>query len=161
MVFDSTSRSDVLILELLQSDSTQSVAQVAERAHLSTSACHRRIKSLEQNGTILGYSARLDPTKLGLGLHAFVEISLISQSREAMTQFEEAVANFGDILECHLMSGGSDYYLRISASDLDHFDDIHRNCLARLPGVSAIKSSFAIRRIKTWGGYPVRRKGER
>ncbi len=73
-----------------------------------------------------------------------------------MERFERAVADFDDILECHLMSGSADYILRVSARDLGHFDTIHRSCLSELPGVSAMRSSFAIRRIKSWRGYPVR-----
>lgn len=150
-------RSDILLLEALQVDSRQSIADLAAHSGMSTSACHRRIRALEEQGLIAGYGARLSPTALGLGLHAFVEISLTSQSRESMDAFEAAVTRFDEILECHLMSGAADYLLRIAAEDLDDFDHIHRNCLARLPGVSAMRSSFAIRRIKAWNGYPVRR----
>jgi DNA-binding Lrp family transcriptional regulator len=148
-------RSDVRILDALQRDSSRSIAELAELAGVSTSACHRRIKSLEAAGLITGYRAQLDPQRLGLKLQAFVEITLTSQSREAMDRFEQAVAQFDDILECHLMSGNADYILRISARDLEHFDAIHRDCLARLPGVSAMRSSFAIRMIKRWCGYPL------
>ncbi len=149
-------RNDILILDALQSDSSRSIAELAELANVSTSACHRRIKSLEAAGLIAGYHARLDPQRLGLKLQAFVEITLTSQSREAMDRFEQAVADFDDILECHLMSGHADYILRVSARDLEHFDAIHRDCLSRLPGVSAMRSSFAIRTIKRWRGYPLK-----
>ncbi|PZU58356.1 MAG: AsnC family transcriptional regulator [Sphingobium sp.] len=150
-------RADITLLQLLQADSSRSIADLAEKAGLSTSACHRRVRALEEQGIIRNYAARLDPEKLGIGINAFVEISLTSQSREAMDRFEAAVATFDDILECHLMSGNADYILRICANDLRHFDSIHRNCLARLPGVSAMRSSFAIRSIKNWAGYPVNR----
>ena len=86
---------------------------------------------------------------------AFVEITLTSQSREAMDRFEAAVLLYDEVLDCHLMSGGADYLLRIASRDLEHYDHIHRDCLSRLPGVSAMKSSFAIRRIKRWQGYPL------
>jgi len=148
-------RNDSLILEALQADSSRSIADLAEIAGVSPSACHRRIKSLEAAGVISGYSARLDPHRLGLKLEAFVEITLTSQSRDAMDRFEQAVGDFDDILECHLMSGAADYILRIAAPDLEQFDEIHRNCLSRLPGVSAMRSSFAIRTIKRWRGYPL------
>lgn len=149
-------RNDIRILEALQTDSSRSIAELAEVAGVSTSACHRRIKSLEAAGLIAGYRAQLDPQRLGLKLQAFVEITLTSQSRDAMDRFEQAVADFDDILECHLMSGHADYILRVSARDLEHFDTIHRECLSRLPGVSAMRSSFAIRTIKQWCGYPLR-----
>ncbi len=91
----------------------------------------------------------------GLKLLAFVEITLTSQSHEAMDRFEAAVQDYDDILDCHLMSGQADYLLRVAAADLEQYDRIHRDCLARLPGVSAMRSAFAIRRIKRWRGYPV------
>jgi DNA-binding Lrp family transcriptional regulator len=88
-------------------------------------------------------------------MEVFVEITLTSQSREAMERFERAVGDFDDILECHLMSGAADYQLRVAASDLDHYDRIHRDCLARLPGVSSMRTSFSLRRIKRFQGYSV------
>lgn len=143
----------MLLLRALQSDSSRSIAELAELAGVSASACHRRVKALEAAGWVTGYGARLDPKKLGLKLDAFVEITLTSQTREAMDRFEAAVAAFDDILECHLMSGTADYHLRVAAHDLEQFDHIHRNCLARLPGVGSMRSSFAIRTIKPWAGY--------
>ena len=149
-------RNDILILEALQQDSSRSIAELADLAGVSPSACHRRIKSLEAAGTITGYAAQIDPHKLGLRLQAFVEITLTSQSRVAMDRFEAAVQDMADILDCHLMSGSADYLLRVAAHDLEQYDRIHRDCLASLPGVSAMRSAFAIRRIKRWSGYPVR-----
>jgi Lrp/AsnC family leucine-responsive transcriptional regulator len=149
-------RNDVLILEALQKDSSRSIAELAELAGVSPSACHRRIKALEASGVITGYGAQVDPQKLGLKMQAFVEITLTSQSREAMERFERAVADFDEILDCHLMAGHADYLLRVAARDLDQYDRIHRDCLAALPGVSSMRSAFAIRRIKRWSGYPVR-----
>ncbi len=111
---------------------------------------------MEQSGIITSYGARLDPKLLGLSVEVFVEITLNSQSREAMDRFEQAVGDFDDILECHLMSGSADYLLRVAAHDLGQYDAIHRDCLARLPGVSAMRSSFSLRRIKQMRGYPVR-----
>lgn len=105
---------------------------------------------------IAGYGARLEPRLLGLTVEVFVEITLTGQSREVMDRFEQAVGDFDDILECHLMSGSADYLLRVAARDLDQYDSIHRECLARLPGVSSMRSSFSLRRIKQMRGYPVR-----
>ncbi len=148
-------RADLALLLALQDDSSLSIAELAEKVALSPSACHRRIKALEHDGAIAGYGARLEPRRLGLTVEVFVEITLTSQSREAMDRFERSVGDFDDILECHLMSGTADYLLRVAARDLDHYDRIHRECLARLPGVSAMRSSFSLRRIKRMQGYPV------
>ncbi|WHO38348.1 Lrp/AsnC family transcriptional regulator [Sphingobium sp. AP49] len=149
-------RFDIALLEALQSDSRRSMSELGEQIGLSSSACHRRIRTLEEAGMIEGYAARLSPAALGITLQAFVEISLTSQSREAMERFEAAVADFPEILECHLMAGQADYLLRVAAADLKGFDAVHRDCLARLPGVSAIRTSFAIRRIRDWRGYRLR-----
>ncbi|MEP7349948.1 MAG: Lrp/AsnC family transcriptional regulator [Sphingorhabdus sp.] len=146
---------DNMLLHALQNDSSRSIADLAEMVGASPSACHRRIKSLEAAGLIVRYAAVLDPQRLGLKLQAFVEITLTSQSRDAMDRFEQAVGDFDDILECHLMSGNADYILRVAARDLEQFDRIHRDCLSRLPGVSSMRSSFAIRTIKRWSGYPI------
>lgn len=150
-------RADMALLEALQRDSARSIAELAEHCGMSSSACHRRIKALEASGVIAGYAAQLDPYRLGTKLLAFVEITLTSQSHEAMDRFEAAVRDYDDILDCHLMSGQADYLLRVAAVDLEHYDRIHRDCLARLPGVSSMRSAFAIRRIKRWRGYPVPR----
>lgn len=150
-------RADIAILEALQSDSRLTVIEIGERVGLSSSACHRRMQALEKGGVIAGYAATLDPEKLGLGVHAFIEIRLTDQSQPAMNLFEKAVADLEDILECHLMSGDADYLLTVAATNLADFDDIHRNCLSRLPGVSSMTTKFLIRRIKDWAGYPVRR----
>lgn len=149
-------RADLALLEALQRDSSLSISEVADIVALSSSACHRRIKMLEQSGVIAGYGARLEPRQLGLSVEVFVEITLTSQSREAMDRFESSVLDFDEILECHLMSGAADYLLRVAAKDLDQYDWVHRECLARLPGVSSMRSSFSLRRIKQMRGYPVR-----
>ena len=148
-------RFDAHILRELQKDSHIAVAELAERIGLSTSACHRRVKLLEQAGLIDGYSARVTPKALGLDLEVFVDITLTSQSQESMDAFEKAVQLYDEILECVLTTGTADYILRIVARDVAHYDNLHRNCLARLPGVSGMQTSFALRSIKRWRGYPV------
>lgn len=149
-------RIDIALLEAIQTDSRRSMAELGEQVGLSASACHRRVRALEDSGQIAGYAARLDPDAIGLTLQAFVEISLTSQSRESMDRFEQAIDSFPQILECHLMAGQADYLLRVAAPDLKGFDAIHRDCLARLPGVSDIRTSFVIRRIRDWRGFRVR-----
>ena len=153
-------RMDIRLIKALQGDSRQSIAELAERIGMSSSACHRRMRALETSGVITGYVAALDPQRLGLGIQAFVEISLVDQSRNSLDQFETAVARYDDILECHLMSGNADYMLRVAAADLADFDHIHRNCLSQLPGVASMQTSFSIRPIKKWTGYPVNRLAE-
>ena len=147
----------IALLDHLQRDSQVSLNLLSDKVGLSPSACHRRIKLLEQAGAIECYAARLDNRKIGLQLDVFVEIRLTAQTEQSFIAFEKAVHQIGEILECHLMSGEADYRLRVAARDVADYDDIHRNCLARLPGVAAMHSAFAIRAIKKWSGYPVQR----
>ena len=93
---------------------------------------------------------------LGFSIQVFVEITLSSQSQEALNAFETAVMRFEEILECHLTTGQADYFLRVVARDVADYDNIHRNCLARLPGVSSMQTIFVLRPIREWQGYPIR-----
>ena len=150
---------DRRILLEIQRDCRLPIAELAVRAGLSPSACHRRVKLLEARGVIAGYTASLDRMKLGLTIEVFVEISLTAQSEEALERFELAVAQVPEILECHLMGGQFDYLLRIAAEDAQDYERIHRTRIARLPGVSRIQSSLALRTVKAWSGYPVKNSG--
>jgi len=146
---------DSRILRALQRDSSRPVAELADEVGLSASACHRRVKLLEEAGVIAGYAARLDRGRLGFPVQVFVEITLSSQSQEALTAFETAVMRFEEILECHLTTGEADYFLRVVARDVADYDNIHRNCLARLPGVARMQTVFVLRSIREFRGYPV------
>lgn len=150
-------RIDRAILNELQADSSQPMTEIASKAGLSLSACHRRIKLLEASGVIDGYGARLNPKALGLAIEVLVEISLHSQKQSALEQFERAVLRHDEILECKLTTGTSDYMLRIAASDVQEYDHIHRHVLSNLPGVASMRSFFELRTIKPWRGLPVRR----
>lgn len=149
-------RQDRVILNQLQADSSQPMAEIARKAGLSLSACHRRVKLMEAAGVILGYGARLDAAKLGLEIEVFVEISLNSQAQAALEKFEQTVLHYDEILECKLTSGASDYILRIVARNVADYDRIHRQTLAKLPGVASMRSIFTLRSIKSWRGLPVR-----
>lgn len=146
---------DRIILLQLQANSARPIAEVAAAAGLSPSACHRRMKLLEEAGIVAGYGARLSRVALGLANEFFVEISLSTQTEEAFEKFERAVQRMPEILECHLMSGQFDYMLRIVAADTADYERIHRSRLSRLPGVQRIQSSLALRTVKEWGGYPL------
>lgn len=146
---------DANILRALQRDSSRPIADLAATVGLSPSACHRRVKLLEQAGFIAGYAARLDRDALGVPLEILVEISLAAPDLHSMETFEAATADFDDILECQLTSGGADYLLRIAARDMADFARIHHDCLARLPGVARIQPVFVLRTVRAWRGYPV------
>jgi DNA-binding Lrp family transcriptional regulator len=146
---------DRRILTELQRDCRQPIAELAEKAGLSPSACHRRVKLMEEAGVIEGYAARLSRAALSLTIEFFVEISLQTQSEDALERFEKAVALVPEILECHLMGGQFDYLLRVAAVDAQDYERIHRTRIARLPGLARIQSSLALRTVKNWRGYPV------
>ena len=144
MQIDSTDRR---ILVILQRQGRMSNADVAERVNLSASACHRRIQRLEAEGYINDYVALLDPRKLQKPTTVFVEITLSGQADEILDSFEKAVARVPDVLECHLMAGSADYLLKVVADSTEDYARIHRQSLARLPGVAQMQSLFALRTV--------------
>ncbi|MCA1298907.1 Lrp/AsnC family transcriptional regulator [Stappia indica] len=152
-------RIDRRILERLQRDGRIANADLAEVVGLSASACLRRVRALEEAGIIDRYVALLDQSKIGRRMDIFVEISLKSQSNETLSAFEEAVARSTEIMECHLMAGDADYLLRIAAADPVDFERIHRDHLARLPGVSRMRTSFAIRAVSKNTAFPLPEAG--
>ena len=146
---------DRKILRHLQRDSSLALHSLADDIGLSASACHRRIKLLEESGAIAGYRAELNPQALQLSVEVLVQIRLTSQAVETLRAFEGAVQNYPEILECWLLAGQADYVLRVMAEDIEDYERIHRHCLSRLPGVSSMQSSFSLKRIKNWQGYAI------
>lgn len=146
---------DRRILSVLQKQGRMSNADLSERVNLSPSACHRRVQRLEAEGIIRNYVAMLDPRKLGLPTTVFVEITLSGQSDEVLEAFETAVARIPNVLECHLMAGTADYILKLVAEDTEDFARIHRQYLTRLPGVTQMQSSFALRTVFKTTALPV------
>lgn len=140
-------RIDRRIIEELQRDGRMTNAQLAERINLSASACHRRVRHLEDSGIISGYAMIVDQEQVGLPGNVFVEISLARQTEEAFDRFEKAVVLCPEILECHLMAGDSDYLLRVACADARSFERIHRSVLSRLPEVARMRSNFTLRTI--------------
>ena len=146
---------DRRILRALQLNGRLSNADLSETANLSPSACHRRVQRMEKEGYIRDYVALLDPRKLGMPTTVFVEITLQGQADEVLDAFEKAVARIPDVLECHLMAGAADYLLKVVAEDSEDFARIHRQHLARLPGVGQMQSSFALRTVCKTTALPV------
>lgn len=146
---------DRRILRELQKTGRISNADLADKINLSASACHRRVQRLESEGFIKDYVALLDTRKLDRPSTIFVEITLSAQADEVLEAFEREVAKVPDVLECHLMAGTADYILKVVAADTDHFAQIHRRYLARLPGVAQMQSSFALRTVFKTTALPV------
>ncbi len=146
---------DRRILTVLQREGRIANAELADRIALSASACHRRVQRLEQAGYIAAYVALLDARKLGRPTTVFVEITLSGQADEVLEAFEREVKKIPDVLECHLMAGTADYLLKVVAQDTEDFARIHRQRLARLPGVAQMHSSFALRTVFKTTAIPV------
>ncbi len=138
---------DRKIVSALAANGRMTTVDLASRVGLSPSACTRRLQALEANGVISGYRAIVDAEAIGLGITAFVEIALDRQNDEALRTFERALADCPNVLSCHLMSGTSDYLLRVAARDLHDFQDLHAKVLGHLPGVARIESKFALREV--------------
>ncbi|WP_026155186.1 Lrp/AsnC family transcriptional regulator [Paracoccus sp. N5] len=152
MDLDATDRR---ILTVLQRDGRKTNADLAAEVGLSASACHRRVQRLEEAGVIRGYVALLDARKLERPTTVFVEITLSGQADELLEAFEREVRKIPDVLECHLMAGSADYLLKVVAQDTDDFARIHRQFLAKLPGVAQMHSSFSLRTVAQTTALPV------
>jgi len=152
MQLDATDRR---ILAILQKEGRLSNAELSERVNLSPSACHRRVGRLEAEGFIDGYVALLNARRLDRPTTVFVEITLSGQADEVLEAFERAVKLVPDVLECHLMAGSADYLLKVVAENTDDFARIHRQYLARLPGVAQMHSSFALRTVRQTTAIPI------
>jgi Lrp/AsnC family leucine-responsive transcriptional regulator len=146
---------DRRILSALQERGRMSNADLSEQINLSPSACHRRVQRLETEGYIRDYVALLDARKMGVPTTVFVEITLQGQTDEVLDAFEKAIMRIPDVLECHLMAGSADYILKVVAENTDDFARIHRQHLARLPGVAQMQSSFALRTVFKTTALPV------
>ncbi len=146
---------DKRILKALQRRGRLSNSDLSETVNLSASACHRRVQRLEREGYIRDYVALLDARKMHMPTTVFVEITLQGQADEVLDAFEKSVARIPNVLECHLMAGTADYLLKVVAEDTDDFARIHRQYLARLPGVAQMQSSFALRTVFKTTALPV------
>ncbi|MCB4821608.1 Lrp/AsnC family transcriptional regulator [Roseicella aerolata] len=138
---------DRAILRHLRADGRMSNAALAEAVGLSPSACLRRLRLLEHRGVIRGYTAIIEEAAPREGVVVFIQITLERQTDESMKRFEEAVRRCPEVRECYLMTGMSDYLLRVEARDAPDYERIHKDALSRMPGVARIQSSFAIRSV--------------
>ena len=109
---------DLRILTELQQDSSLSNVELARRVHLSPSPCLMRVRHLESEGVIQRYVALCDTKSLGLGLNVFISITLKEQSRKALAEFEHRIAEHDEVMECYLMTGDSDYLIRVALADI-------------------------------------------
>ena len=146
---------DRRILSCLQDDARMTNLELAEAAGLSPAACLRRVRELQAIGVIRRYVTLLDPKMLGLGVSVFVSVSLENQGEKALERFEKAILGRPEVLECYLMTGDSDYLLRVVCADLEAFERFLMNHLTKVVGISSIRSSFALKQVKYSTALPL------
>jgi DNA-binding Lrp family transcriptional regulator len=148
-------RIDCLILRELQRDGRLSNVDLAQRIHLSESATLRRVRALEEAGLINRYVALLNAQKVGFATNVFVSITLHRQDQKDLQAFEEAVRRVPEVMECYLMTGESDYLVRVACRDPADFERLHSQHLTRLPGVARVQSSLALRVVRRSTELPI------
>lgn len=142
-------------MRLLQTNGRLSNAELAARVNLSASACHRRVRALEEDGFIDGYVALLNARAAGRSGVAFVLVTLDQQGRAALDRFEAAALRYPEILECYLLAGSADYLVRIAYADAEDLERIHTATITQLPGVVRVQSTLALRTVKRTTALPV------
>ncbi len=138
---------DRKIIGQLQLDGRISNQELSDRIGLSPSPCLRRVRALEANGVISRYVALVDPAAIGLSVTAFVRVRLDQQGDSHLAEFEIAVADFPEVMECYMMTGEADYQLRVLVRSLGEFEDFLRYRLTRVSGVANVTTSFALRPV--------------
>jgi Lrp/AsnC family transcriptional regulator, leucine-responsive regulatory protein len=146
---------DLRILAELQQDGSLTNVELARRVHLSPSPCLMRVKALESSGAIQRYVALTDPKVLGLGVNVFISISLKEQSRESLAEFERRIAEHDEVMECYLMTGDSDYLIRVALPDIAALERFILNQLTPIPGIEKIRSSFALKQVRYKTALPL------
>ncbi len=148
-------RVDRKILDVLQHDGRISNADLAQQVALSPSPCLRRVKQLEEAGVVRGYVALLAPEKLGLGLRAWVTVTLDKREDAQIRAFHAAVQAWPQVLGCFALTGDMDYLLEVVADDLAHFSRFLMDRLLKQPGVANVKSSFVLQAVKDTTALPL------
>lgn len=128
--------------------------ELADQIGLSPSPCLRRLKSLEDRGLIKGYRARVDAAQFGFAVTAFIRIRLERHDEATVNSFEARIHQLDQVLECHVMTGRSDYLLRVIARDLGDYERFVRSELQRIGGIASIDTSFAYGAVKDEAVFP-------
>lgn len=145
---------DRQIIRALQANGRMTNQDLAERVNLSPSPCLRRLRILEESGAIQGYSAEVDAKAYGLPITVFVRVRLERHNEEDVKRFENRVMSIDEVLECHVLTGASDYQLRVVVSDLDAYEDFIRNRIHRIGGIATIDTSFVYGTVKQTSVFP-------
>ena len=147
---------DYRILNELQANGKLSNVELATRVHLSPSACLARVRRLEDTGIISRYVTLLDANAAGLPISVFIQIRLERQVEMSLEKFEACMNDYPEVMECYLMTGDSDYLIRVVVADIQTIEKFIVNELSKIPGVANIKSSFALKQVKYKTALPLR-----
>ncbi len=137
------------ILGYLQRDGRISNVELSKRVNLSPTPCLERVRRLEREGFIKGYSAQLDPIKMGAGLLVFVEVELETTSEDVFDHFKLAVKNIEQVMECHMIAGGFDYLLKLRFADMQDYRNFLGHVLSGLPHIKSTKTFVCMEEVKT------------
>ena len=146
---------DLKILRHMQEHARTSNADLADRVGLSPAPCLRRMRALEESGVIRRHVTLVDPTAVDLAVTVFVQISLDLQVEDRLEIFERAVLRRPEVMECYLMTGDSDYLLRVVVPDVAAYERFLKDSLTRIESVAGIKSSFALKQVKYSTALPI------
>ena len=148
-------RIDRRILHDLQDKGRMTNVELAKRAGISAPPCLRRVRALEKAGLIRGYHAEVNAEALGFSVTVFAQVGLSSQAESDLRAFEQLVASYPEVRECHMLAGEADFLLRIVATDWDAYQRFLTSKLTPAPNVSHVKTALAIRSTKTEPGVPI------
>ena len=146
---------DRRILRELQQDASLSNVELARRVSLSPSPCLARVRALEQAGVIRQYVALADAARLGLGLNVFISISLRTPGKDALARFEQRIAEHDEVMECYLMTGDSDYLIRVVVADIAALERFILDQLTPIADIEKIRSSFALKQVRYKTALPL------
>ena len=146
---------DLRIIDALQRDGSLTNVELARQVHLSPSPCLARVKALKEQGVIERYVALVSAAALGIGLNVFISISLKSQGKAALAEFEKRIAEHDEVMECYLMSGDSDYLIRVAITDIAALEKFIVEQLTPISGIEKIRSSFALKQVRYKTALPL------
>ncbi len=150
---------DRQILELLQRNGRMTNRELAQRISMSPSPTLERVKKLERAGIIQGYTALVDPTKVGIGIFTFVQVTLARHGKSSVVAFIEAVEKMPEVLECYHITGPADFLLKVGAKDILAYEDFILHKLTEAPGVQNLQTLVVLSTIKRETALPVLQNG--
>jgi DNA-binding Lrp family transcriptional regulator len=152
-------RIDIGILNHLQQDARITNAELARAVNLSPTPCFNRVRALDKLGLFKQQVTLLNPEVLGLQINVFIQVSLEKQVEDGLRRFEAAIDERPEVMECYLMTGDADYLLRVVMPDIHALERFIVDHLTKIPGVSNIRSSFALKQVRYKTALPLPAKG--